>query len=195
MINWNKSDAIGSGQGPVYILSDQNQSKFETVRNEIIQKLEMLETPRGKPVANSVHKGEEVYSGKYMSEAPDIMIDQSNGIHINGNIGGEEIFRPGGQGNWRAENKRSGMFVAAGPKFSDNNIGTISILDLAPTILHMYNMDIPDSLDGKVKKEAYLEGSDPDRRQITHTNTQIDEANHPVSDDDLEQKLEDLGYL
>ena len=146
IINWKKTDAIASGQGPVYLL---NEDKKE----EIKEKLRKLETPEGKKVLENVYEREEIYSGKYLAEAPSLIMDQAKNIHITGGLGKNRIFEIPEKCKWKAENKKYGLFVAYGPDFSGKQMDKISILDLAPTILKLYGLNKPKDMDGRVLRE------------------------------------------
>ena len=62
-----------------------------------------------------VHRGEDVYTGSFVSEGPEIVVDQRPGVHVNDGIGGGQIqTKPD---RWAAENTRSGIFLASGPSF------------------------------------------------------------------------------
>ncbi len=84
LIDWEKSQAIASGQGPIYI--------NEKLRKEIIYKLEKLEY-NGVKIAKKVYQKEEIYSGEFMAKAPDLIIDQGEGVHISGGLGFKDILR------------------------------------------------------------------------------------------------------
>jgi len=164
-INWEKSKAIASGQGPIYL--NPENSNNEVIREEIKRKLEALVDPlTGKKVIEKVYYKEEIYHGEYLSEAPDLIIDQAKGVHIPGGIGQKDIF--GRPKKWRAENKKIGLFMAYGPDIKPiGKINNVSILDLAPTILHLMSVPIPHDMDGRVLMEIFREDSEPSKRSIT----------------------------
>ncbi len=135
MIDWQNSAAVASGQGPLYII---DKSKKE----EILTKISNLKDPNGNKIVNNVYRKEEIYNGNYLSEAPDLILDQSRNIHISGGIGHKEIFEK--PKIWNAENKSTGIFLAFGPIFNNNlDYQQLSILDLAPTILHIFDIEKP----------------------------------------------------
>jgi len=167
-VDWEHTDVIASGQGPVYLTLNSASPRYERLRTELIEKLTELSDDHGNPVASEVYRGEEVYEGGYLNDAPDIVIDQSPGVHIPGNIGRQEVFTdPEGDG-WRGENKRAGLFVATGPSFGRGHIESLSILDLAPTLLHLHDCSIPKDMDGSVRGDVFASGADPVEREVSY---------------------------
>jgi predicted AlkP superfamily phosphohydrolase/phosphomutase len=168
-VDWENTEALASGQGPVYLTADPDTPRYEMVRSELIERLETLTDPRGRPVADAVYRAEDIYDGPYVSEGPDLVIDQAKAVHIPGDIGRDEVFSDPSDGDWRAENKRAGMFAAAGPSFGTGDIDELSILDLAPTFLHLYGQPVPDSMDGEVRKSVFAEDTEPRKRSVSYT--------------------------
>jgi len=167
-VDWERTDAIASGQGPVYLTPSSDSRRFERLRTEIISELTELTDPRGDPIASDVYRGEEVYEGEYATDAPDIVIDQSPGVHIPGNIGRGEVFTDPVADGWRGENKRDGLFVATGPSFDEGDIEGLSILDLAPTLLHLHDCRIPNDMDGSVRTDVFASGTGPAEREVSY---------------------------
>jgi len=167
-VNWETTDAIASGQGPIYLTAEEGTAEYDRIRGQLQQELESVTAPDGTSVAEAVHQGEDVYSGPYTDEAPDLVIEQAAGVHIPGGIGREEILTGPTEEGWRAENKRQGLFVAMGPDFAEGSHDSISILDLAPTLLHLHDRPVPADMDGKVQKSVFATNSDPANREVNH---------------------------
>jgi len=164
-IDWEKSDAIASGQGPIYLNIEPGTERYDQVRKDLTKGLESLTDPDGRPIARKVHKREDVYSGRFRDEAPDLVVEQADGVHIQGNIGRDDVFTNPHENGWVAENKRNGLFVATGPSFGSGKVAPLSILDLAPTILHLHSKSIPLDMDGEPRTDVFHTDSLPRQRE------------------------------
>ena len=164
-IDWEGTDAVASGQGPIYLTVPEGTAEYDRLRSELMTQLRGVTDSGGRPIANEVRPGDEVYHGGYSDEAPDIVIDQAKGVHIPGNIGSDEVFSDR-ESRWRAENKRHGLFAATGPAFGSGDRGTLSVLDLAPTLLHLHGHPIPEDMDGNVQTDVFAAGSDAATRPV-----------------------------
>jgi predicted AlkP superfamily phosphohydrolase/phosphomutase len=171
-INWQKSRALASGQGPIYL--NPGSVDNEVLKQEIKRKLEGLTNPStGKRVIENVYSKEEIYNGKYLHEAPDLIVDQAKGVHVPGGVGQRDVF--GSPRRWEAENKKFGIFMAYGSDIKQaGKIENVSILDLAPTILHLTGLEIPNDMDGRVLKEVFREESEPAQREIKRHRVDVD---------------------
>ena len=148
IINWEKSRAIASGQGPLYIIGNQE------LRDELKEKLENLKHPKsGKRMVRKIYFKEEIYSGKYVEKGPDLLLDMAKGIHIAGGVGKKDIFE--GPKKWLGENKKTGLFMAFGEDIpAKGKISKVHILDLAPSILDFFGLKKPEDMDGQSIKDV-----------------------------------------
>lgn len=99
------------------------------------------------------------------------------------------------------EHRQFGIFVAAGPNIKKNEkVFGLSLIDVAPTILHMFNLPVGNDMDGKVAldifnepiKPTYIESWDRlkgDFGEHTHLN------NSGKMDQEIMKQLIDLGYI
>jgi predicted AlkP superfamily phosphohydrolase/phosphomutase len=197
MIDWNRSTAVASGQGPIYLNPNLDGDEREQVIENITEELESLTLP-GSDTATvrAVHRGEDVYSGRFIDEAPDLVVDQGDGVHIDGDFGTDELYR--NLGEWSMLNARDGIFMAHGPDIHATELEThATILDLAPTILHLLDCPVPESLEGRVTTEIFADGSEPATRAVDRVESDhYDIASEGGTDKQaLEERLQDLGYL
>ena len=182
--------AVASGQGLVYVLVPPTDARYEPVRSTIVDRLGELTTPNGTPVANEIHLGDELYPSGDPMYRPDIIFEQGPGVHTSGAVGRSELMAAPGQ--WAAENVRDGLFLAHGDDVSPaGDIGRISILDIAPTVLYSMGEPIPESFEGTPIEAVDAGGDDPTYRSPL---TDRDDARTGDSEA-VQQRLADLGYL
>ncbi|MFD1571288.1 hypothetical protein [Halorubrum laminariae] len=167
-VDWERTDVIASGQGPIYLTADREDPAYDRLRDELITQLEGITDQNGREVVDAVLPGEEVYSGEFADEAPDLVIDQTKGVHIPGSIGRDEVFSVPGEDGWRGENKRHGLFAATGPEIGQGQVEDLSVLDLAPTLLHLHDCAIPTDIDGSVRQSIFDEESNAASRTVEH---------------------------
>jgi predicted AlkP superfamily phosphohydrolase/phosphomutase len=188
IVDWDESVALASGQGPLYLTPDCDDRTIERLMDDLAS----LTTPDGRPVATNVFRSEEVYSGQCLDIAPDIVIEQAPGIHIADGIGHQSVFTS--PDRWRAENDRDGLFLAWGPEVRADDLGTISIKDIAPTLLHLHGLAIPTDLEGEVH-DVYESDAERSLEDIeTRSSIAVGERSSGQFDG-VESRLEDLGYL
>lgn len=176
-VDWERSDAIASGQGLIYLIDDSRT-------DELISDLEALERG-GELIASAVYTREEAYDGEFVEDAPEVIFDQREGVHTSGAIGDNPVFSDAGK--WKAENVRTGLFLAADVGEGESFDEDMSITDVAPTLLHRLGVSVPSDMDG-----------DPqlDRDRSVETREPIPFASiDSSSGDEVAERLEDLGYL
>jgi predicted AlkP superfamily phosphohydrolase/phosphomutase len=175
--------AVASAQGPIYLNPDFDT---EAVREELIADLRALEDERG-PLFDNVYRGEEVYSGPFAERAPEVVLDQRDGVHVNDGVGGGRITAA--PDRWAAENTLNGIFVASGPEFDGRGqLDQISILDLAPTLLTAHDAAVPTDMEGECLD--IVAGEPATREPIS-----LADDDRREGGDEVEQRLKDLGYM
>ena len=120
----------------------------------------------GEKIINKIYFRNEIYNGKYLDCAPDIVILPNEGYEIyifsDKNI---LIFEPKEEG-WSAVHKLHGIFCISGSGIKKNQeIKNAKIIDLAPTILHLFDVAIPDDIDGRVLTECFEKDSELAKRK------------------------------
>jgi predicted AlkP superfamily phosphohydrolase/phosphomutase len=161
-VNWDQTQAFAVGLGCIFLNMQGREAngivkadEVEPVREGIISGLAGLVDPdRGTVAIRSVARREQVYSGPYVSEAPDLIVNFSEGYRVSWDtpLGGVP------QGLFADNTKKWGgdhvidPALASGVLFMNRKFRAESpgLVDLAPTILN--------TLD--VQKDAGMEGSD-----------------------------------
>lgn len=184
------TDAIASGQGIIYVMHNPESYRYDEVVSELVENIENLQVPHGTPVANTVYRGDELYQDGDPRFCPDVVFEQAPGVHTSGAVGKHIVFDS--PDRWRAENVREGIFLAHGTQVEPSgNIGTVSILDIAPTVLYSMGLDIPDDFEGQPIHETNRE-----RTAITYRSPLPPrDSAKGTHGDEVKERLENLGYL
>jgi len=175
--------------------------EYEKLRDEIIESLRQIRDPKtGRKLVTQVFKKEDVYFGKHLDSAPDLiyLIDNLRYRPIEGTDYGKLFIEPILTG----EHRLQGMFMAYGPdiKKTGEEIQNIKIYDVTPTILHMFGIPISEDIDGRVLKEIFENESELAKMPIVRqSKIEKDVAEHEVFGDEDEQRIKEklrrLGYL
>lgn len=184
-IDWANTDAVSLGRGPIYLTGDDP----ETTARELDDALRTLETPRGDPVVADVHDPTDIYTGE-MVDAPDLIVEYAEGVDAPEAVGGD-VF--GEQTEWLATHRRTGVFAAAGDQFEAGGDCSLTLYDLAPTLLHLLDVPVPEDVDGDVRLDL-LAGEAADRDVRTGPPTGVDVDRGQVGDE-VEDTLRNLGYM
>jgi len=99
------------------------------------------------------------------------------------------------------EHRNFGMFVAAGPNIMKaKKVFGLGLIDVAPTILHMFNLPVGRDMDGKVALEIFKETNevkyiDSWDKIKGEFGEHMSDDDHLLSDKETMQQLIDLGYI
>ena len=140
--------------------------EYENVRNLIIENLELLTDPKTSNKAiEKVFSKEELYEGRFCDRAPDISFLPGRGFGI---LQREQFVSPSTFINSPScgTHRIKGIMLLFGPNIESNKqIEEAKIFDLAPTILHLFGLPIPEDMDGRVLNEIFRQGSEPAKRR------------------------------
>jgi predicted AlkP superfamily phosphohydrolase/phosphomutase len=126
----------------------------DAVRDELAGALRRLRHPEtGRPVISEVWTREEAFPGPFASMGPDltIMLEDNGIVSI---LRSDSPFgrRPEPTGTHCPE----GIFLARGPGLRRGaSLDDLSIVDVAPLLLHCLGVSIPDDMDGRLPASAF----------------------------------------
>ncbi|MDO8445502.1 MAG: alkaline phosphatase family protein [Deltaproteobacteria bacterium] len=167
MIDWENTSAYFSGTvGNIFINLKGREphgivkpEDYDTVRRCIFAELMDITDPKtGQKIVEKVYMKEDVFIGDDLTSAPDLVVTFKSGYGVfNGKTEGRS-----GKGliiedssSWSGDHEPDGIFIASGPAFKSNTtIPGANIIDLAPTILYLSGVPVPDSMDGKIMTDA-----------------------------------------
>ena len=221
-IEWSKTNAYSRENHPAIFINTKGReaegivepgSQFENIRNNIMEKLQNLRCPdTGQKIVGRIFKGEEVYHGPKTFKGPDIIfqwnqslyVHRPSGIGSNGSflerlddkalLFSENTIRPSGI------HRDYGIFVATGNYLKKNTvIENAKIYDIAPTILYLLGLPIPDDMDGKLLETAieenYLKHNQIKRSRASNSQEQDQVDFKSGENKTIEERLRGLGYI
>ncbi len=158
-VDWSRTRAWGeggyycrlclnvSGREPHGVVRD---SDYDALRDELITRLEEMAGPDGKPLGNRVYRPEDLWV-EQNGIPPDLLVYFGDlGWRSNGSIGSGQIFSfENDTGPDDANHARYGMLIGAGPRMRRSHREDRDIYDLAPTIMELFGLEIPETMRGK----------------------------------------------
>jgi predicted AlkP superfamily phosphohydrolase/phosphomutase len=151
-VDWEKTNAICVAENCLYILTSNDYRRY---RDRLIEEIKDLRDPRtGEKIVKNVRKREDVYRGDYLHLAPDLIINPEDGYRFYDGI--RKDLWDFSRKPWSGYHRLHGMFLAKGPTIKKGvRIDGARIYDVAPTILHIFGIPIPEDMDGHVLREIF----------------------------------------
>lgn len=179
----------------------------ETLITQIAEYLKADRDPiNGLPIIANVYRGEDLYHGPFADRGPDLVIEYANHYRTTTDKPGANPYTEGGH-------TLDGIFLASGQGISPTSIFSVpqtsphshspppSLIDLAPTILHLFDFPIPPDMDGRVLTEIFdpawlaahpiRQGTEPAQHTVIGPGQDLT-AEEEAS---VEEQLRRLGYI
>jgi len=188
----------------------QPGQEYEELRSKIIARLSDLVDPETEErVVEKVYRREELYHGNFVHSAPDLLIQWKDYAYTAQQDYGEgvkSIFQSRNKFEFsekehNGSHRLDGIIMMHGkPIQAGTELKGSEIIDLAPTILYLMGIDIPEDMDGKVLTSA-LTKDFIDAHPISYKETTQGDLQEPASTytheevQKIEGRLKDLGYL
>src|SRR5205823_6613802 len=145
---------------------------YERVRDRLIEELEAWRHPEtGEPVVDKAYRREELYSGPYLEEAPDVIPRWGlvKGYDYSFKLSSKspslawaertDPRRPQGLPYFTGKSgthRENGIFLAQGPSVRPGAVAQDArLIDVAPTLLYLLGVPLPDDMDGRVLDEIF----------------------------------------
>ena len=213
-IEWQKTKAYFNGTvGNIFInLKGKdpegivNISKYDDLCNEIKRELLNLKDPEtGEKIVDYVYKKEDLFKKKNIENAPDLIVTFKRGY----SVVGEEIrlhdLTDTGQiisdsRNWSGIHEPEGVFVSYGKSFKNGyRVDGANIIDIAPTLLYLLGVPVPESMDGKILKDIFeydfLESNPVSYIRDEDARSSGTEGLSEADTEKLRKQLRVLGYI
>ena len=163
-LDWEHTRAyvsMPSGNG-IHIVraTDENphgvaDTEYEAFRNRLIGELLDVQDPStGETVISQVWKREQVFAGPQTALAPDLTLELQDGSLVSILASDLALIE---QSDHSGTHRPEGVLIAHGPGLCQGlSLAELSILDVAPLLLHSLNVPIPDEFEGHLPVSALV---------------------------------------
>ena len=150
------------GRRPNGIVEEKD---YDYLIDYIIKQFYELRDAEGKQVIKKIYRKSEIYHGPFIENAPDLILDwwtgdgfiakkslssEGNGVSVLTNSG-----KIRGGIDWSGTHQINGIFMTRGYPFKKGfRFKSARIIDIAPTVLYLSGLPIPDDMDGRVLREC-----------------------------------------
>ena len=161
-IDWSQTRAFALGLSGIFLNLKGREAKgivdpkdeAPKLRDEIIEKLRNLTDPiRSQSAVRQVYNALKIYSGPYKNDAPDLIVGFQRGYRVSwetaiGQVT-DKIFHDNTKA-WSGDHCIDPNLVP-GIFFCNRTVTTekLRLMDIGPTVLDMFGVDVPEYMDGK----------------------------------------------
>jgi len=159
-VDWARTTAWGDGgyYGRVFLnvrgrepQGTVEPADYERVRTELAERLTALPGPDGGTLGTRVFRPEEVYE-EVNGVPPDLIVYFGDlAWRSVGTVGGEEGIHTfeNDTGPDDANHAQDGLLIMAGPGIEPGPVEGMRLLDVAPTVLELLGIPVPDAMRGR----------------------------------------------
>lgn len=177
-----------TGTYPDGVIPDEERSDLI---DELVSELEALEHPEtGEVLIESVQRTDDIYA-TCPPNGPDLVIIPSEWSYpVRGTFGNPVIDEDTRR---QADHDPDGIIVMAGNRFEGSQVDC-SVLDVAPTLLYLLDVAVPNHMQGEVLTEAIAE-SYRSKNDVRFADCNKHSGSSEKRDSEVNDRLRDLGYL
>ena len=162
-VDWSKTRAYAMGIGQIYFNLRGRESQgivspgaeAKALADELAAKLLTMTDPEdGSPIIRAVYKRDDIYSGPYLQNASELQVGMHEGYRVSWQttLGGSPpgiVYK--NDRKWSADHGGYDYAITSGIFVTSRAINTKDprIIDLAPTVLKYFGINIPTDIDGK----------------------------------------------
>jgi predicted AlkP superfamily phosphohydrolase/phosphomutase len=170
--------------------------EYEQVREDLRDALLQARNPRdGRELFAGVHRREDVYPPRsaYFEIAPDLLLEPARGVALGPHA--SALYEETG---WASgSHAMNGILIGTGPSMrSDGESVEARLIDIAPTVLQLFGLPVPEAMQGRVLSELLATEVCVERKEISLV--QQPDGSEAYGEDDraaVEERLRGLGYL
>lgn len=204
-VDWSRTRAYAPDESSLYLnLQGRDPqgvvprgAEAERLLDELEAALSKLQDPEsGEPLAPVLYRKEEIYHGPFLDQAPELTVSLDHAATtVMAELDNGKLFDR--HPKWSGNHTREGLFLATGPGIPAGARYDASLLDIAPTVLHLLRVAVPESMDGRALTDLFADNAG--LAEIRYQDDQaLKEDGTAFTEEEMqqvEQQLRDLGYL
>ncbi|WP_265107819.1 alkaline phosphatase family protein [Halosolutus halophilus] len=197
-VDFSETVAFAHGPGHVYI---NDSDRFDrgivapadvpSVRRELRSLFSTVTDPETGERVLTVSDGDDLFPTDESS--PDLVVLGRDGYEEKTKLAADVFTAAGAKA---AGHRSRGVFFARGPGIATSDSATeLSVVDVAPTLLHSIGEPVPEAVDGTVRTDRLAVDASPTTRSLADRDG--DDGDDVADDDfdDVEERLRGLGYM
>lgn len=205
-IDWDATKAYSVGNiGQVYVNLRGREPRgcvapgdaYEAVRDQVIETALTLEDPEtGERVIERAYRKEELYSGQYVDDLPDVLLFPRELRYQAGGLSqfmSNRLMEPSFA--YTGGHRMNGVLMMQGPGIAAGEVDGARLIDVAPTLLHLLSLPVPDDMDGIVLEPARAAAEEVGRRADAATREGAGEGYSAEEEREIAERLKSLGYV
>ncbi len=124
--------------------------EYQSVRDDLIRRLEQITDDRGRIMNTKALRPQELFNGPYVDEAPDLLVYFDDLYWRAGqDVGNDSLYSFDTEiGPDDAVHDYNGIFVLSLPDEQRGGKVRLQLMDVAPTVLKLLNVEIPADFEG-----------------------------------------------
>ena len=206
-VDWSRTRAYSIGHvGQIFVNLKGREpegivepgAECDDVRQQVTEALADLRHPTtGQPLVDKIIPGDQVAHGPHAHHSPDlhIVMDGYRTIAFPLFATDSRIVTRQIRGD-SGSHRMHGILIASGPEIrAGETVTDARIMDLAPTILHLMGLPVPDDMDGRVLAETLTTSRPIEFRSTGPADAGVETGLSEDESTEVEERLRALGYL
>jgi predicted AlkP superfamily phosphohydrolase/phosphomutase len=162
-VDWSRTRAYAMGIGQIYFNLRGREARgivspgaeARALADELAANLLTMKDPEdGAPIIRAVYKRDDIYKGEYLNNASELQVGMEEGYRVSWQTtlgGSPQGIVYANMKKWSADHGGYDFATTAGVLIMNRQAATPtpSIMDVAPTVLKYFGLDVPGEMDGK----------------------------------------------
>jgi predicted AlkP superfamily phosphohydrolase/phosphomutase len=149
---------------------------------------------------DGIYRREQLFEGERLHALPEIIVDFADGYlgssgYHHDRAKGPSYFES--EGKYVGFHTMEGLFLADGPDVQAGPVEDLSLLDVAPTVLHFLGEPVPENIDGQPRSAVFEQDSEFATRDV-ETQAPLERSTRTTLSDaereQVESRLREMGY-